>query len=86
MSVSFKLASVVKSFGMDKMQLLEPGEGSKAIHIFERLRRLTMGLHPANEDEPKPTLNVDEDISRPLKKARTLSAMPTDASLKGTDI
>ena len=77
---------VVKSFGMDKMQLLEPVEGTKAIHVFQRLRRLTMRLHPTNEDEPKPTLNVDEDPSRPLKKARTLRTMPTDASLKETDL
>ena len=76
----------VKSFGMEKMQLLEPAEGNKAIPIFQRLRRLTMRLNPKNEDEPKPTLNIDEDQSRPLKKARTLCAMPTDESLKETAI
>ena len=75
---------VVKSFGMDKMQLLEPAEGTKAIPVFQRLRRLTMRLNPANEDEPKPTLDIDEDDSRPFKKARTLCAMPTDESLKET--
>ena len=74
----------LKSFGMDKMQLLEPAEGTKAILVFQRLRRLTMRLHPANEDEPKPTLKVDEDDSRPLKKSRTLNVMPTDASLDET--
>ena len=71
---------------MDKMQLLEPAEGTKAIPVFQRLRRLTMRLNPANQDEPKPTLDVDEDHSRPLKKARTLSAMPTDESLKETEL
>ena len=75
---------VVKSFGMDKMQLLEPAEGTKAIPVFQRLRRLTMRLNPANEDEPKPTLDVNEDHSRPLKKARTLNVMPTDESLEET--
>ena len=73
---------IVKSFGMDKMQLLEPAEGTKAIPIFQRLRRLTMRLNPASQDEPKPTLDVHEDDSRPSKKAKTLSAMPTDESLK----
>ena len=77
---------VGKSFGMEKMQLLEPAEGAKAIPVFQRLRRLTMRLNPTNEDEPKPTLNIDEDESRPFKKARTLSAMPTDESLKETEI
>ena len=77
---------VRKSFGMEKMQLLEPAEGAKAIPVFQRLRRLTMRLNPTNEDEPKPTLNIDEDESRPFKKARTLSAMPTDESLKETEI
>ena len=74
----------VKSFGMDKVQILEPAEGTKAIRVFQRLRRLTMRLNPANQDEPKPTLHVAEDDSRPLKKARTLCAMPTDESLKET--
>jgi len=77
---------VVKSFGMDKMQLLEPAEGAKAITVFQRLRRLTMRLNPVNEDEPKPTLDIDEDKNHPLKKARTLSAMPTDASLEETSL
>ena len=77
---------VVKSFGMDKMQLLEPAEGTKAIHVFQRLRRLTMRLNPANEDQPKPTLDVDEDLSSPMKKARTLRAMPTVVSLNQTGL
>ena len=76
----------VKSFGMDKMQLWEPVEGAKAIPAFQRLRGLTMRLNPANQDEPKPTLDVHEDDSRPLKKARTLCAMPTDESLKETGL
>ena len=71
---------------MDKMQLLEPAEGTKAIHVFQRLRRLTMRLNPANEDRPKPTLDVDEDLSSPLKKAMTLRAMPTDVSLNETGL
>ena len=75
---------VVKSFGMDKMQLMEPTEGTKAIAVFQRLRRLCMRLNPTNEDEPKATLDVDENQNRPLKKAKTLSAMPTDASLPET--
>ena len=77
---------VVKSFGMDKMQLLEPAEGTKAIHVFQRLRRLTMRLNPANQDEPKPTLDVDEDHIRSLKKARALRATPTDVSLNETGL
>ena len=77
---------VVKSSVMEKMQLLEPADGTKAIPVFQRLRRLTMRLNPANQDEPKHTLDVDEDHSRPLKKARTLSAMPTDESLKETGL
>ena len=76
----------VKSFGMEKMQLLEPGMGTQAVHVFQRLRRLTMRLNPANEDVPKPTLHVDEDSSSPFKKARTLSSMPTDESLKETSL
>ena len=77
---------VIKSFGMDKMQLLEPAEGAKAIPVFQRLRRLTMRLNPTNQDEPKPTLDVAEDHSHPLKKARVLNAMPTDESLNETSI
>ena len=69
---------------MDKIQHLEPGEATKAIPEFQRLRHLTMRLNPANQDEPKPTLDFNEDDSCPLKKARTLSAMPTDECLKET--
>ena len=39
-----------------------------------------------NEDQPKPTLDVDEDLSSPLKKARTFRAMPTDVSLNETGL
>ena len=76
----------VKSFGMEKMQLLEPGMKTQAVHIFERLRRLTMRLNSASQDVPKPTLQVQEDSSSPFKKARTLSSMPTDESLKETSL
>ena len=48
----------VKSFGMDKMQLLEPEMGTQAIPVFQRLRRLTMRLNPTNQDRPKTTLHV----------------------------
>ena len=70
-----------KTFGMEKMQVLEPEVETKAIHVFERLRRLTMRLNSASQEAPKPTLQVEEDDSSPLKKARTLSSMPTDESL-----
>ena len=76
----------VKSFVMEKMQLLEPGMKTQAVHIFERLRRLTMRLNSASQDEPRPTLQVQEDSSSPFKKARTLSSMPTDESLKETSL
>ena len=75
-----------KSFGMEKMQILEPGMEIQAVHVFKRLRRLTMRLNPANEDVPKSTLQVEHNTSSPLKKARTLSCMPTDESLKDTTL
>ena len=46
----------------------------------------TMRLNPANQDRPKTILHVDEDSSSPFKKARTLSSMPTDESLKETSL
>ena len=70
-----------KTFGMEKMQVLEPEVEPKAIHVFERLRRLTMRLNSASQEAPKPTLQVEQDNSSPFKKARTLSSMPTDESL-----
>ena len=72
----------VKSFGMDKMQQLEPMMGTQAIPVFQRLRRLTMILNPAHEAEPKPTLDVDEDHWRALERAKTLNTAPTDQYLK----
>jgi len=71
----------VKSFHMDKIQILEHAEGPKAATAFQRLRRLTMRLNPPSTEERKHTLALVEEPSRALKKCRTLSAMPTDESL-----
>jgi hypothetical protein len=72
----------VKNFLMDKLQILEQADGPKAVKVFQRLRCLTMRLNPSNKEERKHTLTIDEKPNRPLKQCRTLSAMPTDESLK----
>ena len=72
----------VKNFHMDKIQILEQADGLKAVPVFQRLRCLTMRLNPSNTEERKHTLTIDEKPNRPLKQCRTLSAMPTDESLK----
>ena len=71
----------VKNFHMDKIQILEQADGPKAILVFQRLRCLQMMLNPSNTDERKHTLTV-EASTRPLKQCKTLSAMPSDDSLK----
>ena len=71
----------VKTFHMDKLQIVEQADAPKAIHVFQRLRRLTMRVNPSNEQERKHTLVVDEDCTTPLKKCRTLHAVPSDVSL-----
>jgi len=72
----------VKNFHVDKIQILEQADGPKAVPVFQRLRCLTMRLKPSNKEERKHTLTIDEKPNRPLKQCRTLSAMPTDESLK----
>ena len=72
----------VKNFLMDKLQILEQADGPKAVKVFQRLRCLTMRLNPSSTEERKHTLTIDEEPNRPLKQCRTLSAMPTDESLK----
>jgi hypothetical protein len=72
---------VVKSFHMDKIQILEQADGPKAIPVFQRLRRLTMRLNPSSTEERKHTFSFSEEPGRTLKKCKTLSAMPTDESL-----
>jgi hypothetical protein len=72
----------VKTFHMEKIQILEQAEGPKAVAVFQRLRRLTMRLNPSSQEEHKHTLAIENELSRPLKKCRTLSAMPTDDSLE----
>jgi hypothetical protein len=72
----------VKNFLMDKLQILEQADGPKAVKVFQRLRCLTMRLNPSNKEERKHNLTINEKPNRPLKKCRTLSAMPTDESLK----
>ena len=73
---------VVKSLLMDKIQPLEAAEGPKAVLAFQRFRRLTMSLNPASTEQPKHTETMEQLATRPLKKCRTLSAMPTDESLE----
>ena len=72
----------VKTFHMDKIQILEQAEGPQAIPVFQKLRRLTMRLEPLSQEERKHNLDISEEPSRPWKKCRTLSAMPTDDSLE----
>ena len=72
----------VKTFHMDKIQILEQAEGPQAIPVFQKLRRLTMRLEPPSQEERKHNLDISEEPSRPWKKCRTLSAMPTDDSLE----
>jgi hypothetical protein len=74
--------SGVKTFHMDKIQILEQADGPKAVPAFQRLRRLTMRLNPSSQEERKHNLDIGEGPSRSLKKCRTLSAMPTDESLQ----
>jgi hypothetical protein len=72
----------VKTFHMDKIQILEQAEGPQAIPVFQKLRRLTMRLEPPSQEERKHNLDISEEPSRPWKKCRTLQAMPTDDSLE----
>ena len=72
----------VKTFHMEKIQILEQAEGPKAVPVFQRLRRLTMRLNPSSQEERKHNLDIGEEPRRSLKKCRTLSAMPTDESLE----
>ena len=72
----------IKNFHLEKVQMLEQAEGPQAKGIFQRLRRLTMNLRPSSTEEPRQTLAIEEEPKRPLKKCRTLSAMPTDGSLE----
>ena len=62
----------VKSLNMEKMQLLEPGDGQKAIPVFQGLRTLTKKVNPTNTDECKHTLDIAEDKIR-----KTHSKPPT---------
>ena len=74
----------VKTFHMEKIQILEQADGPKAVPVFQRLRRLTMRLNPVRHEGHKHNLDIGEGPSRCLKKCRTLSAMPTDESLEET--
>ncbi|HIA01539.1 MAG TPA: hypothetical protein EYN66_06455 [Myxococcales bacterium] len=71
----------MKSFLLDKLQILEQAEGCKAIPVFQRLRRLAMRLTSAHTDVQKHTLDIVEDKSQPTKKCKRLCSVPTDTSL-----
>ena len=71
----------VKSFQLDKLQILEQADGPKAIPVFQHWRRLSMRLNPSSTEERKHTLAFDEDAGKLIRKCRTLCAVPRDRSL-----
>ena len=71
----------LKSFQLDKVQLLDAAEGKIAVPTFQRLRRLAMRISPQNNDARKRNLRFTQESASSLQKCRNLRSVPVDASL-----
>ena len=66
---------------LDKLQLLDQGEGANAVAVFQRLRRVTMKVNPESNEGHKHDLDFAEESQQALKKCKTLKSLPTHISL-----
>jgi len=70
-----------EGFHVDKLEAIEPDCVQHAIKCMQRLRKLCKQLRSSSTDKRSHSMHLDSKASLSKKKARTLQALPTDASL-----
>ena len=66
-----------------KLECLEPDQVENAVVCFQKLRKLSKGIHPEGTEKKSHDVKAcAESAGNPKKKARLLQAVPTDASLE----
>ncbi len=73
-----------EGFHVHKLEYLEPDQITHAIACFQKLRNLSMRIHPESEEKRSHNVACAEKFgpSPEAKKARTLRTVPTDGSLE----
>lgn len=67
-----------------KLEYIEPDQVGNAILCMQKLHKICKRIKPTGSDKRSHSVSVcSTEASGVSKKARTLSVMPTDASLPG---
>ena len=69
-----------EGFHLHKWEYLEPDQVDNAVQCMRKLRKLCMGIHSTSGEKRSHSVSACTEVS-PMKKARTLQAVPTDAEL-----
>ena len=82
----FAMCSIIKreddTFHVHKLEYIEPDQIEDAVRCFQKLRSLCKRIQPVSTEKRSRTVAACSDVTNALqKKARTLTAVPTDASL-----
>ena len=72
------------TFLLDKVEFIEPAEVDNAVKSFQKLRRMATRLQPSSAEKKSHSLASSFAVAHPPKKCRTLTEVPTDASLPET--
>ncbi len=71
-----------EGFHIRKLEYIEPDFVAKEVQRMQKLRKLCKNIKPTGADKRSHSTSVcTAEISGVSKKAKTLHAMPTDASL-----
>ena len=70
------------AFHVHKLEYIEPDQVDDAVRCFQKLRSLCKRIQPAGSEKRSHSVAACSDVATALqKKARTLTQVPTDASL-----
>ena len=81
--VIFTKADEKEGLHIHKLEYIEPEQVKEAVLCMQRLRRLSKGVHTVSTEKRSHSATLVNEAMPPCttKKARTLHAVPTEASL-----
>ena len=81
--VLFTKADEKEGLHIHKLEYIEPEQVKEAVLCMQKLRRLSKGVHTVSTDKRSHSVALVNEGMSPCttKKARTLQAVPTEASL-----
>ena len=81
--VLFTKADEKEGLHIHKLEYIEPEQVNEAVLCMQKLRRLSKGVHTVSTEKRSHSVALGQEGMPPCstKKARTLQAVPTEASL-----